>query len=93
MEDVREWLTLKENLQGQSVGLLDFFQREAFLARLGIFILFTYEPETQVQKAARHLESLFGLAQPPLQPRLSLGTGSLAVLMAWSLSQMEKRRV
>lgn len=65
-------LTL-EKITGLEVSLWDPLipfkeqsPKEAFLVHRKIFILFTQEPETQVQKAARLLENPLGLAQPPL---------------------------
>lgn len=67
-------MTLKEN--PQSVGPLISFKEqnpvEAFLVCMGLFILFTEEPEMQVQKATRPLENPLGLAQPALQAQAEL---------------------
>lgn len=73
-------LTLKENSQDQSVGPLIPFKeqnpRETFLICMRIFILFTQEPETQVQKATRPLENPLGLAQLLLQAQAELNQKS-----------------
>lgn len=54
---------------------------EAFLVCVGIFILFTQEPESQVQKVSRSLQNPLGLAQSPLQAQAELNqkSGSLVV--------------
>lgn len=86
------WVDVDRKSSSQSVGPLVSFKeqrpRQAFPVHMGIFILFTPEPDTQVQKATSPLENPGGLAQPPTQAELNRKPGSLKA--CWSLSQMDR---